>query len=179
MSLGKPERECRLCRRQSGVIKGKGENEPLRQNMCPLISGSNHTSLLQQFSINTTMSDAEIMETALSTVSTGLAKTPPAPPTATATPSRPPATQVPPRFTRTPAPETYLIVGAGSHLNLWDGPGTQFKVIGSISQKRYPVIGKHADWWLLDLGDTQYQHPMYSPPQRRGPADRARHRPAR
>jgi hypothetical protein len=35
------------------------------------------------------------METVLSTVSTELAKTQPAPPTATATPSRPPATQVP------------------------------------------------------------------------------------
>jgi hypothetical protein len=102
-----------------------------------------------------TMSDAEIMETALSTVSTGLAETQPALPTATATPSRSPATQVPPTFTRTPAPETYLIVDAGKHPNLWDGPGTQFDVIGPISQKRYPVIGKHADWWLLDLGNNR------------------------
>jgi hypothetical protein len=37
-----------------------------------------------------------------------------------------------------------------------NGPGTEFNVIGQIeSQKKYSVIGKHVDWWLVDLGNNQ------------------------
>jgi hypothetical protein len=37
-----------------------------------------------------------------------------------------------------------------------NGPGFEFNVIGEIvSQKKYLVIGKHVDWWLVDLGNHQ------------------------
>jgi hypothetical protein len=36
------------------------------------------------------------------------------------------------------------------------GPGMEFNVIGETeSQKKYSVIGKHVDWWLIDLGNHQ------------------------
>jgi hypothetical protein len=41
-------------------------------------------------------------------------------------------------------------------MNVRNGPGTEFDVIGQIeSEKKYLVIGKHVDWWLVDLGDNQ------------------------
>jgi uncharacterized protein YgiM (DUF1202 family) len=41
-------------------------------------------------------------------------------------------------------------------MNVRNGPGTEFDVIGQIApQKKYPVIGKHVDWWLVDLGNHQ------------------------
>jgi hypothetical protein len=49
----------------------------------------------------------------------------------------------------------YIVLDAGAD-NVWSGPGTQFQVIGHIqSPTRYPVIGKHLDWWLIDLGNNQ------------------------
>jgi hypothetical protein len=102
-----------------------------------------------------TLRDAEIMQTAMATVSTGLAEIQPALPAATATASRLLPTLDLLTLTPKPNPETYLILDAGAH-NVWDGPGTQFKVIGHIdSQKKYPVIGKHQDWWLIDLGNDR------------------------
>lgn len=51
--------------------------------------------------------------------------------------------------------EAYIVLDRGAN-NVWDGPGTQFKVTGQIrSQTRYPVIGKYLDWWLIDLGNNQ------------------------
>jgi len=36
------------------------------------------------------------------------------------------------------------------------GPGTEFDVISQVApQKKYTVIGKHVDWWLVDLGNHQ------------------------
>lgn len=73
---------------------------------------------------------------------------------ATATTSRPLATQVPRTFTPKPTPESYVIVDVV--MNVRNGPGTEFDVIGQIeSQKKYSVIGKHMDWWLVDLGNNQ------------------------
>jgi len=41
-------------------------------------------------------------------------------------------------------------------MNVRGGPGTEFDVIGQIeSQKKYSVIGKHVDWWLIDLGNHE------------------------
>ncbi|HEU0296955.1 MAG TPA: SH3 domain-containing protein [Anaerolineales bacterium] len=74
--------------------------------------------------------------------------------TATATTSRPLATQVHPTFTPKPIPESYVIVDVV--MNVRNGPGTEFDVIGHIEpQKKYSVIGKHVDWWLIDLGNHQ------------------------
>ena len=74
--------------------------------------------------------------------------------TATATTSRPLATQVPLTFTPVPTPESYVIVDVV--MNVRNGPGTEFDVIGQIeSQKKYSVIGKHVDWWLVDLANNQ------------------------
>jgi len=41
-------------------------------------------------------------------------------------------------------------------MNVRNGPGVEFDVIGEIEpQKKYPVIGKHVDWWLVDIGNNQ------------------------
>jgi uncharacterized protein YraI len=74
--------------------------------------------------------------------------------TATATASRPPATEIFLTFTPRPTPESYVIVDVT--MNVRNGPGTEFDVIGQIeSQKKYSVIGKHVDWWLVNLGNNQ------------------------
>lgn len=53
-----------------------------------------------------------------------------------------------------PTPESYVIVDV--MMNVRNGPGTEFDVIGQIApQKKYSVIGKHVDWWLVDLGNNQ------------------------
>ena len=72
----------------------------------------------------------------------------------TATTSRPLATQVPLTFTPKPTPESYVIVDVV--MNVRNGPGTGFDVVDQIApQKKYSVIGKHVDWWLVDLGNNQ------------------------
>ena len=102
-----------------------------------------------------TMSSEEIIGTHISNMSTALAETQPALPTATATTSGPLPTLDLRTFTPIATPEAYLILDVGAN-NVWDRPGTQFKVIGHIqSQNRYPVIGRHLDWWLIDLGNHQ------------------------
>jgi hypothetical protein len=76
-----------------------------------------------------TMSDAEIMETAISTVGIGLAETQSAMPT---------VTQVPLTFTPKPTPESYLIVD--SERMVRNGPGIYSPMIGTIeAQKKYRV----------------------------------------
>jgi hypothetical protein len=103
------------------------------------------------FQSTPTMSDAEIMETAISTVGIGLAETQSAMPT---------VTQVPLTFTPKPTPESYLIVD--SERMVRNGPGIYSPMIGTIeAQKKYRVIGKHVDntsrvdWWLIDLGNNR------------------------
>lgn len=74
--------------------------------------------------------------------------------TATATTSSPPTGPSIPTLTPEPAPESYVIVDITMIVR--NGPGTEFDVIGQIApQKRYIVIGKHVDWWLVDLGNHQ------------------------
>lgn len=74
--------------------------------------------------------------------------------TATATAFRPTATQIPLTFTPLPTAESYVVVDV--MMIVRSGPGTEFDVIGQIeSQKKYPVIGKHVDWWLVDLGNKE------------------------
>ena len=74
--------------------------------------------------------------------------------TVTATTSRPSATQMAFTFTPKPTPESYVIVDVA--MNVRKGPGTEFDVIGELeSQKKYAVIGKHVDWWLVDIGNNQ------------------------
>jgi hypothetical protein len=74
--------------------------------------------------------------------------------TATATISSPPTKYISPTFTPEPTPEAYVIVDV--MMNIRNGPGTEFDVIGQIeSQKKYPVIGKHIDWWLVDAGNRE------------------------
>ena len=74
--------------------------------------------------------------------------------TATATTSSPPTKRISPTLTPEPTPAPYVIVEV--MMNVRNGPGTEFNVIGQIeSQKKYLVIGKHVDWWLVDLGDNQ------------------------
>jgi hypothetical protein len=73
---------------------------------------------------------------------------------ATATTSSPPTKQTFPTLTPESTPEPYVIVDV--IMNVRNGPGTEFNVIGQIeSQKKYLVIGKHVDWWLVDLGNHQ------------------------
>lgn len=72
---------------------------------------------------------------------------------ATATISSTPTKQILP--TRTPefTPAPYIIVDIPTYVR--NGPGMEFNVIGEIeSQRKYLVIGKHVDWWLIDLGDN-------------------------
>ena len=74
--------------------------------------------------------------------------------TATATTSRPAATQVPLTVTPKPTLAPYVIVEIAMYVR--NGPGVEFNVIGELeTQKQYPVIGKHVDWWLVDLGDNR------------------------
>ena len=74
--------------------------------------------------------------------------------TATATTSFPPIKQTFPTLTPEFTHEPYVIVDVS--MNVRNGPGTEFSVIGQIeSQKKYLVIGKHVDWWLVDLGNNQ------------------------
>src|SRR6266498_2283498 len=74
--------------------------------------------------------------------------------TATATTSSPPTKPSIPTLTTEPTFEPYVIVDIT--MNIRNGPGTEFDVIGQIdSQKKYSVIGKHIDWWLVDLGNNQ------------------------
>src|SRR6266542_4431501 len=74
--------------------------------------------------------------------------------TATATISSPPTKQILPTLTSESTPEPYVIVDVPMYVR--NGPGTEFDVIGQIeSQKKYLVIGKHVDWWLVNLGNNQ------------------------
>ena len=74
--------------------------------------------------------------------------------TATAIASSLPTKQISPTLTPEPTSEPYVIVDV--MMNVRNGPGTEFNVIGQIeSQTKYLVIGKHVDWWLVDLGDNQ------------------------
>jgi hypothetical protein len=63
-------------------------------------------------------------------------------------------TEITPALTSEFVSEPYVIVE--TVMNVRNGPGTEFDVIGQIeSQKKYSVIGKHVDWWLVDLGNNQ------------------------
>ncbi len=74
--------------------------------------------------------------------------------TATAALSSIPTTQIALTLTPEPTPESYVIVDIT--MNVRNGPGTEFDVIGQLdSPKKYSVIGKHIDWWLVDLGNNQ------------------------
>jgi hypothetical protein len=74
--------------------------------------------------------------------------------TATAATSSPPIKPSIPTLTPEPTSEPYVIVDAT--MNVRNGPGTEFDVVGQIEpQKKYTVIGKHVDWWLVDLGNNQ------------------------
>jgi len=74
--------------------------------------------------------------------------------TATAATSSPPTKPSIPTLTPEPTSEPYVIMDVTMYVR--NGPGMEFNVIGEIeSQKRYPVIGKHVDWWLVDLGNNQ------------------------
>jgi hypothetical protein len=78
----------------------------------------------------------------------------PIPWTATAATSSPPTKSSSPTLTPEPTSEPYVIVDVPMYVR--NGPGFEFNVIGEIeSQKKYLVIGKHVDWWLLDLGNHQ------------------------
>ena len=73
---------------------------------------------------------------------------------ATATSSSLPTEQISPTLTPKSTAEPYLIMDTPMYIR--NGPGMEFNVIGEIeSQKKYPVIGKHVDWWLVDLGNHQ------------------------
>ena len=109
------------------------------------------------------LSDAEIMETAVSTVSTGLAQAQPALPTATPTAALLPTISLvialPTQTALTPistlSTEAYLFVDASDH-SVRGGPGINFEVIGyAQSPNKYPVVGKYQDWWLIGLGNNQ------------------------
>lgn len=74
--------------------------------------------------------------------------------TATATIASPPAKPSSPTLTPEPTSEPYVIVDVPMYVR--NGPGFEFNVIGEIeSQKKYLVIGKHEDWWLVDLDNHQ------------------------
>lgn len=74
--------------------------------------------------------------------------------TPNATALSPSATQITLALTPEPVSEPYIIVDIT--MNVRNGPGTEFDVIGQIPpQKKYPVIGKNVDWWLVDLGNNQ------------------------
>jgi hypothetical protein len=63
-------------------------------------------------------------------------------------------TETTPALTSEFVSEPYVVVETA--MNVRNGPGTEFDVIGQIApQKKYPVIGKHVDWWLVDLGNNQ------------------------
>lgn len=74
--------------------------------------------------------------------------------TATTTNSSLPTKLSIPTLTPQPISEPYVIVDLT--MNVRNGPGTEFDVVGQIEpQKNYTVIGKHVDWWLVDLGNNQ------------------------
>ena len=74
--------------------------------------------------------------------------------TATAPTSSPPTKPSIPTLTPESTSELYAIVDVPMYVR--NGPGFEFNVIGEIeSQKKYLVIGKHVDWWLVDLGNHQ------------------------
>jgi SH3 domain-containing protein len=74
--------------------------------------------------------------------------------TVTATISSRPTKQILPTIPSKSTPEPYVIVDV--MMNVRNGPGTEFDVIGQIeSQKKYLVIGKHVDWWFVNLGNNQ------------------------
>ena len=107
------------------------------------------------FQSTPTLRNAEIMQTAVSTVSTGLAETQPAQPAATPTTSHLLPTLDLRTLTPVAAPESYVIVDAGAGAkSVRSGPGIKFDLSGDVqSPTKYPVIGKHQDWWLVDLGN--------------------------
>jgi hypothetical protein len=73
--------------------------------------------------------------------------------TATATTSFPPTKQILPTLTSESTPVPYVIVDFPIYVR--NGPGMEFNIIGETeSQKKYLVIGKHVDWWLIDLGNN-------------------------
>jgi hypothetical protein len=73
---------------------------------------------------------------------------------ANATTSSLPTEQISPTLTLELSSEPYVIVDVPMYVR--NGPGMEFNVIGEIeSQKKYPVIGKHGDWWSVDLGNHQ------------------------
>jgi uncharacterized protein YgiM (DUF1202 family) len=56
--------------------------------------------------------------------------------------------------TAEPISAPYVIVDTPMYVR--NGPSMEFNVIGEIeSQKKYLVLGKYVDWWLVDLGDHQ------------------------
>ena len=74
--------------------------------------------------------------------------------TATATTSSPPTKPSIPTLPPEPTSEPYVIVDLT--MNVRTGPGTEFEIVGQIEpQKKYSVMGKHIDWWLVDLGNNQ------------------------
>src|SRR5687768_18441787 len=73
---------------------------------------------------------------------------------ATATTSSPPTKPSISTLTPEPTSEPYVIVDVTMYVR--NGPGMEFNVIGEIEfQTKYLVIGKHVDWWLVDLGNHQ------------------------
>ena len=59
-----------------------------------------------------------------------------------------------PTQTLEPASPPYVIVDVTTYVR--NGPGMEFNVIAEIeSSQKYSVIGRHVDWWLVDLGDRQ------------------------
>jgi len=73
---------------------------------------------------------------------------------ATVPASSPATKQIHPTITAESTLEPYVLVDVTMYVR--DGPGMEFNVIGEIeSQKKYLVIGKHVDWWLLDIGNNQ------------------------
>lgn len=74
--------------------------------------------------------------------------------TATTTTSSLPTKQIFTTLTPEPTAEPYLNVDVSMYVR--NGPGFEFNVIGELkSQKKYLVLGKYVDWWLVDLGDHQ------------------------
>jgi hypothetical protein len=74
--------------------------------------------------------------------------------TAITTTSSLPTEQISPTLTPEPTAEPYLNVDVPMYVR--NGPGFEFNVIGELeSQKKYLVLGKYVDWWLVDLGNHQ------------------------
>jgi len=74
----------------------------------------------------------------------------------TTTTSSLPTQQISLTLTPEPTAEPYLINVEDAPVYVRNGPGFEFNVICVLeSQKKHLVIGKHVDWWLVDLGDHQ------------------------